>query len=68
VIELLLAIEPLETPADAQRHPAETKVATSLIASALVPEEPFVLAAMDVILAGQRSHLASDYTQCSHYQ
>ncbi len=66
--ELLLGIEPLETAADAQRHPAETKVATFLIASVLVPEEPFVLAAMDVILAGQISQLASDYTQCSHYQ
>ncbi len=68
VIELLLATEPPETAtaASAQRYLAGTKLGASLIVSALVAEELFVLAAMDVLLFGQVTHQACPYYQCSH--
>jgi hypothetical protein len=70
VIELLLAIETLDiaTEAPAQCWFAETKLVASLIASALVAEEPFALAAMDLSPVGQVTHQASGYSQGSHYQ
>jgi len=69
VIELLLAVEHLETASEAtsQTYSAETKIGAYLTESVLVAEAPFVLAAMNVLLVGQLIHQALNYSRCSDY-